>query len=482
MGALPRAADAAAAAGPLALLLHQLLESLVVDAEPALGDQLAGQVVGEAVGVVELEGVLGGDPRGAGGERVGDQPVEELAAAVEGAAEALLLGADPAHDRLPLRRQRRVDGGEQLDRPLGEAAEVGRFEAEDAALVDGPAHDPPQHVAAALVRGDDAVADQLDRAADVVGDDPHRPGRGGIVAAVGPPGELDREVDERAQQVGVEDRVDVLLDRRQPLEPEAGVDVLRRQLAERPVLVEVVGGEDEVPVLEEAIGVVAGPIGGAAERLAAVDVELRGGPARALAARLPEVLRARQHHDPLLGDAALLPDLDRLGVGAEAELLVAAEHGHPDRVRVEAEAVQRQLPGEVDRLLLEVVAEGEVAEHLEAGQMPGGAPDLLDVGRPEAALAGRQPRRRRRLAAEEVGLKRLHPGGREQHAGVVGGGDQRRRGHAQVAALLEERHVGLADLLRFHRRSSVSRRSWRRGLRTPVNPRLAAAPAGTIVA
>ena len=189
---------------------------------------------------------------------------------------------------------------------------------------------------------------------------------------------------------------------------------------------------------------------GPPNRLAAVDVELRAGTARALAAGLPEVLRARQQDDPLLGDAALLPELDRLRVGAEAELLVAAEDRHPDLPGVEAEAVERQLPGEVDRLPLEVVAEGEVAEHLEAGEMAGGAADLLDVGRPEAALGGGQPRRRRRLPAQVVGLERLHAGRRQQHAGVVGGGDQRCRRHPQVPPLLEERHVGLSDLLRIH--------------------------------
>ena len=53
-----------AGAGPLALLLHQLLEAAVVDREALLGEQLLGQVVGEAVGVVELEGVRGVDPGG----------------------------------------------------------------------------------------------------------------------------------------------------------------------------------------------------------------------------------------------------------------------------------------------------------------------------------------------------------------------------------------------------------------------------------
>ena len=48
--------------GPLPLLLHQLRETGVIDRKPALGEQLFGQVVGEAVGVVQLEGIGGVDP------------------------------------------------------------------------------------------------------------------------------------------------------------------------------------------------------------------------------------------------------------------------------------------------------------------------------------------------------------------------------------------------------------------------------------
>ena len=55
--------------------------------------------------------------------------------------------------------------------------------------------------------------------------------------------------------------------------------------------------------------------------------------------------------------------------------------------RVELEDLQRQLPGELDRLLLEVVAEREVAQHLEEGEVAGGRADLVDVRRAEALLA-----------------------------------------------------------------------------------------------
>ena len=90
-----------------------------------------------------------------------------------------------------------------------------------------------------------------------------------------------------------------------------------------------------------------------------------------------------------------------------------------------------ELPGEVDRLVLEVVAEREVAEHLEEGAVPVGAADVLEVG---VLAAGAQhlldaddPRRRRLAQAEEVRLERLHARDDEERRRVVGRRDQRVR-------------------------------------------------------
>ena len=47
-----------AGARDLARLVHQLLEALVVHRQALLGQQLLGQLVWEAVGVVELERLL----------------------------------------------------------------------------------------------------------------------------------------------------------------------------------------------------------------------------------------------------------------------------------------------------------------------------------------------------------------------------------------------------------------------------------------
>src|SRR5207247_607351 len=151
--------------------------------------------------------------------------------------------------------------------------------------------------------------------------------------------------------------------------------------------------EDEVPVLEETLVLATGEVVGGAPLEAAVVVELAARPAWPGRAGLPEVLLTRAGDDPLARHAHPDPGLDRLLVGTDSQLVVALEDRHPDPVAVEAVDLQRQLPRLLDRALLEVIAEREVAEHLEERQVPRRHPDLLDVGRPEDLLARRHPRR-----------------------------------------------------------------------------------------
>src|SRR5215207_6623414 len=165
---------------------------------------------------------------------------------------------------------------------------------------------------------------------------------------------------------------------------------------------------------------------------------------------LPEVLLVRKLHDPLVRDAHPAPDLDRLLVRTEPELVVALEHRRPYSLRVESEALDRELPAPRDRLLLEVVAEAPVAEHLEEGQVAARVADLFDVGGPEAALDVGDPAGRRLLLPEEIGLEGLHAGRRQEDRRVVDRGHQGGRGGDSVPSLLEERQVGLADLVDLH--------------------------------
>ena len=304
--------------------------------------------------------------------RFDDQSLQQLGAALEGSAEALLLVADPAGDRLALGDQLRVGLPHQLDRALGEAAQPGRLEPERVALLDRPAHDPAQDVAAVLVGGDDAVGDQEGGTARVVGDDPHRPGHRAALF-VGAAGELLGEVDQRPHVVGLEDRGHVLEDRRHPVQPHAGVDVAHRQLGEAAVLGEVVAHEDVVPELEEAVGVVARALVGGAE--------LRGrgrGRAPSTGRRARSARPARSCPRGRAGRSA------RRGRRSRSRVAIASSSGpspsssSPPKTVTQIRSGSipkpcgRELPAPGDRLLLEVVAEAPVAEHLEEGEVAGG--------------------------------------------------------------------------------------------------------------
>ena len=229
------------------------------------------------------------------------------------------------------------------------------------------------------------------------------------------------------------------------------------------------------------------------------QVELRARSARPRRPRLPEVLRARAQHDPVARDADGLPGGDRLLVGPEAELLVALEHGDPDVAGLEPETVQRELPRLLDGALLEVVAQGEVAEHLEERQVARGVADVLDVGRAEALLTGRQAVARRALLAEEVRLERVHARRREQDRRVVrlpgrampmraagGRAARRRRGRSPGSHRSLEPVMPVEDTDRGFRRERAPRPRARSGScpppsrgTAPRRPRGAARPPST---
>src|SRR5213592_313427 len=100
-------------------------------------------------------------------------------------------------------------------------------------------------------------------------------------------------------------------------------------------------------------------------------------------------------------------------------------HGDVQPLGSDTEPVRRRypLPSVFDGFLLEVVTEGEVAEHLEEGVVTGGMADLLQVvvlaARPDALLAGHRARVVAPLEPLEHPLELHHPCVGEQQCGVV---------------------------------------------------------------
>src|SRR4029453_8910178 len=178
-------------------------------------------------------------------------------------------------------------------------------------------------------------------------------------------------------------RDDALHHRRRPLEAHARVDVLLRQRRHGAVRVQLVLHEDEVPELEEALaGATRRALGpAAADSLAPVVEELGVRPARAGAADRPEVVGAPEPDDSLGRHAHALTEDHRGLVLTEAELWIAGEDAAPEPVGVDLHVVEDELPSELDRALLEVLAKRVVAEHLEEREVVAIEADLVDVRR-----------------------------------------------------------------------------------------------------
>lgn len=389
-----------------------------------------------------------------GGLGLGDGGVEDVGAALEGLEEGGLLGQGDGLDALAVGDQLRVLLPHRLDHDVDQVLDDRSGGTQQPHVADGAAHDPAQHVAAALVARRDAVADEHHGGADVVGDHAERD-VGAVVGAVADAGQLGGPVHDDAQGVGLVHVLYVLQDHGEAFQAQTRVDVLRRQVAEdREVLLAVTGAalvlhEDQVPDLHVPL-VVDGRAALDAELGAAVVVDLGAGAAGSGDAHGPEVVLLAQPLDAL----GRHPDLvapDGLG------LVVVEVDRDPQPLGVETEAAVRHgarqsLPGVTDGAFLEVVAEGEVAAHLEERAVPGGLADLFDVRRTDALLHAGDARGGRLDLTQEVRLEGHHACGDQQQSRVVR--DERRRRDDGVTALLEEAQPAATNFSRLHQWSS----------------------------
>jgi hypothetical protein len=140
--------------------------------------------------------------------------------------------------------------------------------------------------------------------------------------------------------------------------------------------------------------------------IALVEVHLRAGAAGARVAHGPEVVFLAQAEDAILDETGhALPELERL--------VVLVEDGGLQALLGQPEVDGEQLPAEGDGFLLEVVAEGEVAQHLEEGVVPGRAPHVLEIvvlaARAHALLGGDGSHVLAALLPEEHALELIHP-------------------------------------------------------------------------
>src|SRR5262249_42010969 len=147
----------------------------------------------------------------------------------------------------------------------------------------------------------------------------------------------------------------------------------------------------------------------------------------------------------------LPPDVVRLVIPRNARF--AAEDGREEPLRSELPLACQELPRERNRVPLEVIAEREVAEHLEERVVPERRTDVVQVvglaAHPHALLRRRGAGVGALLLAQEHVLELVHARvGEEQRWIVVG--DERRAGYDGVAILPEVLQETAADVAGQH--------------------------------
>ncbi len=432
---------------PLALLTHLLFKTGHVHAETGLFHNLFRQLHGEAVGIVEAEGVGAGDLFRLLMRR--QQAVDNLQPRLEGLLESALFEPDGLEDEIAAPGKIGVDLAHLRDGHPGHLGQEGLVQPQPHPVEGGPAQQPPQHVAPPLVGGVHAVGDEKGQGAAVLG---HHP-QGGVVLGVGAvllAGESGDFLQQGGENIGVIDVIGARHDHDDSLQPHAGIDVGVGQGGTLARLVLVILGKDQVPYLLEAPALAVGP----AVRLAAagcfaeIVVNLAAGPARPGRARRPPEVVLLAAADNLCLRHADIPPV--------AEGLVVVEiNSNPEFLGLQLHAFREELPGPGDGLLLEVVAHAEVAQHLEEGEVDGVA-DGLDIGSAEALLARGQAAAGGPGLPQEIGFY-LHHARRRQEQGRVALGYQGGRGDDLVPLLLEEFQKGGAYFVAVHKMAPGNR-------------------------
>ena len=412
-------------AGPRALALFGQgdVEPVAIDPDAVLGGELDGQVDREAVRVVELERDVAGQDRRIGGQRVRlstddgvraavgldlrDLRLEQPGPRIERPRELRLLAADDAEDLVPPRHEERVRLAHDVDddgRGLGHERLA---PAEQAAVPDRAPEQLAQDVAAALVRGQHVIGDQERHRARVVGDDlvaePLALERVRVV-----PQELAHPGVDRREQVRVVVGRDLLEHARQALQAQArcrrsvngsGTRLSGSWSNSMNTRFQISSQRGHV---SEWSGMQCGPSENSAPRSKWISLHGPHGPVSAIRQKLASSPLSTSPQRAIRSGGRPIssrPDVP-------GHVVVRVGRGRQPLAR-DAEVAGQEVPGPVDRLALEVVAERPVAEHLEERVMAGRPADLLEVvvlagdaqdsagSRPRACTTGSRPRRRR---------------------------------------------------------------------------------------
>ncbi len=401
---------------------HRALEPGHVHRTAAVAQRVLRQIQRKPVRVVEPERDLArqhavfAQPPGLVGEQ--RQP------AFQQRLEPLLLQPRRFADQRFRLAQLRIGAAHLPDQRRQQLEEARLARAHHVQMAHRAPHDPAQHVATSVARRQYSVGDQEGGAPDVIG---HHPMAHPERSVRRLPRHLRTRPDQRPERVRVVIVGDPLQDRRDPFQAHARVDRRPGQGRSRSRRILVVLHEDQVPDLDEPV-----PILPEASRRTAGDVlsvvveDFRARPARPRVAHAPEIVGRRDANDP-----PVVEPRDPAPQRSRFLVLVIDRHQQPRRI--EPELARDQVPRQLDRQRLEIVAEREIAEHLEERVMPRRVSDIVEVvvlaARPHHLLRRRRPRIWTALLAGEHVLELHHSGIGEQQRRIVARHQRRARHH-----------------------------------------------------
>ena len=266
-------------------------------------------------------------------------------------------------------------------------------------MTDSTAENTTEYIATALVGRQDAIHDHDSHGTGMVSN--NLQGNIGILTStVGNPGNLGGVLNDREQQICLEVVLYTLHNGGNTLQAHAGIDVLVLQVIVLAILSLVVLGKYIVPDFQITVAVAAYCTvrAAAASLLTQVNENLSIRTARARA-DFPEIV-LQLYYMGRVKARLCLPQLLCLSI-----LWI---DGSPKLVLWQLQHLSQELPGPRNGFLLEVVAKGEVAQHLKIGLMTGGAAYVLNIAGTHAALAGGNASTRRLYLACKICFKRCH--------------------------------------------------------------------------
>ena len=350
------------------MIVHGGFKTGLINAQALRTQRIFGQVIWKAICVIKLErgiackDIAGLHPRG--------RFIKQLDTLVQRATE---LGFFLLQRRFN-HRLRTQQFGIGRAHFRGEAAHQTvhqrLFRAKDVRMAHGAAHDAAQNITATFIRRHDTIGQQEAGRAQMVG---NHAVAGHLVALRLGTGQLFRRIDQRLERVRIVIVVHALHDRSDALKTHAGIDRRLRQRHIGAVILPLELHEHQVPDFDKTVAIFIRASGRAAKDMVAMVIkDFAARTAWPRVTHRPEVIVRRDTDDALFGKARnLAPQVERL-------IICVINRGRQARW-IKAPFLGQQCPRMGNRLLFEIIAEREVAEHFKECVVARRVADIVQI-------------------------------------------------------------------------------------------------------